>query len=519
MPAPDFITALRASLAQPVELHETHISWVLLSGDAAYKIKKPVNFGFLDFSTLEKRAFYCNEELRLNRRLAPRLYLDVVTVSGPPSAPQLGGAGPILDYAVKMRRFDTTQQLDALLAQGRLEPTHIDALARRIAAFHRAIPAAPADSPLGEADAVHQPALQNFVQIRARISDATDLDHLSRLEDWSEREYRRLIESFQQRKRDGFIRECHGDLHLANLAWFDGDIAPFDCIEFSENLRWVDVISEIAFLVMDFHDRHRPDLGWRLLNGYLEQSGDYAGLGVLRYYLVYRALVRAKVAALGGAVAGCRDYLELALTFIAPPAPFMALTHGLSGSGKTTLAGELAAAAGIIRIRSDVERKRLHGLTPEARSASPQDGGLYTRDGHVRTYQRLAQLAAAILAAGYPVIIDAAFLRREERRRFAGLAENLGLPCLIVDLQASPDLLRERVADREKAGKDASEATLAVLEKQLTSDEALDENEKCRAIQVDARHLCVEETLKFFRQRSCLQSAFPPAPNNASGHR
>ncbi|MBS4098462.1 MAG: AAA family ATPase [Sulfuricella sp.] len=518
---PEFIAALRATLPQPVALCETHISWVLLAGDLAYKIKKPVNFGFLDFSTLGKRDFYCHEELRLNRRLAPQLYLDVLPITGSEASPQLGGDGPILDYAVKMRRFAGGQQLDAMLAEGRLETRHIDAVAQRIAAFHAALPAAPVDSSWGSAEAVHQPAAQNFTQIRARLCEAADLDRLQILETWSESEFRQLGETFEQRHRDGFIRECHGDLHLANLAWFGDEIVPFDCIDFNENLRWIDVISEIAFLAMDLHDRQRPDLAWRLLNIYLEQSGDYAGLAVLRYYLVYRALVRAKVAALRGpdGLAGCRDYLNLACSFVTPPAPFLILTHGLSGSGKTILAGQMAEALGAIRIRSDVERKRLHGLAPQDRSNSPLDGGLYGPDGHLRTYRRLAELAGTLLAADYPVIVDAAFLKREERDNFAALAEERGAPCCIVDLQAPPEFLRERVASREQVGNDASEATVAVLEKQLGFDESLAENEKCRAILMDARHLDVAEVLRRVRQQACLESAFPPAPSSASGHR
>lgn len=516
-----WVDALRATLPQPVELRETHISWVLLGGDLAYKIKKPVNFGFLDFSTLEKRHFYCDEELRLNRRLAAALYLEVVPITGSADAPQLGGDGPIIDYAVKMHRFASPQQLDVMLAEGRLEPGHIDAVALRIAAFHRNTPAAPADSPLGTPDAVHQPAIQNFSQIHPRLSATSDLELLENLAAWSEAEFQRLDETFAQRQRDGFIRECHGDLHLANLTLFEGEIIPFDCIEFNENLRWVDVISEIAFLAMDLHDRRRPDLAWRLLNGYLEQSGDYAGLAVLRYYLVYRAVVRAKVAALRGpdGLGSCRDYLALARSFVAPPTPCLILTHGLSGSGKTILAGQIVEALGAIRIRSDVERKRLYGIKAQARSNSPLDGGLYTADAHLRTYQRLAELAETILTEGYPVIVDATFLKREERERFAVLAEQRGLACLIVDIQASAELLRERIKKREQTGNDASEASVAVLEKQRGYDEPLDQKELCRAIRVDARHINLEKTLKFFRQQAGLRSASPPAPSNASDHR
>jgi aminoglycoside phosphotransferase family enzyme/predicted kinase len=486
-----------------VALTETHISWVLLAGDFAYKIKKAVDFGFLDFSTLDKRHCYCQEELRLNRRLAPQLYLDVVPISGSVVAPQLNGSGDAVEYAVKMRRFPAAAQFDLMLAQGTLEASHIAAVARRIADFHRAEASAAPDSPYGAATAIHQPSQQNFLQIRPHLDQSADLARLQTLLAWSENEFERLKTIFAQRKQKGFIRECHGDLHLGNLALFEGEVAPFDCIEFNDNLRWIDVISEIAFLVMDLHDRRRPDFAWRLLNAYLEQTGDYAGLAVLRYYLVYRALVRAKVACLssaqdvmeGAALEQFRDYLALADTFTRPSRPFIIITHGLSGVGKTTLAGELATTLGAIHIRSDIERKRLFGLDAGARSGSELDAGLYTAQAHQQTYRRLAELAQTIVEAGFPAIVDAAFLKHAEREAFRQLAVNMKAGFVLLDLQAPPEILQQRIEQREKQGLDASEATIAVLHRQLTYDEPVAENEKCRAIRVETRHSSNEEIM------------------------
>ena len=480
------ISALRARLPAPVEVVETHISWVLLSGNVAWKIKKAVDFGFLDFSTLEQRRFYCEEELRLNRRLAPDLYLEVAPISGTPAAPVLSGTGKVIEYAVKMRRFPASSQFDVMLAHGTLEATHLDAVARKIAAFHQQAAAAAPDSPFGTPEAVHLPVRQNFAQIRPLLDAPADLARLDTLGAWSEAAFQRLAPRFAQRREQGFIRECHGDLHLGNLAWFEGEAMPFDCLEFNENLRWVDVISEIAFLVMDLHDRRQPELAWHALNAYLETGGDYAGLALLRYYLVYRALVRAKVAALGGArpalqgeaLMRCRDYLALAEAFIHPLAPFLVITHGLSGSGKTTLSGRMATRRGAIRLRSDIERKRLFGLDGMARSGSALDGGIYTPQAHQQTYRQLEELARAVIEAGWPVIVDAAFLRRAERAVFQTLAQRCAVDFAILDLQAPPAILRERIMARESAGNDASEATLAVLEKQLTWDEPLDTEER-----------------------------------------
>lgn len=513
------IAALLSTLAAPAELVETHISWVLLAGTDAWKIKKPVDFGFLDFSTVEKRRFCCEEELRLNRRLAPQLYLEVVPITLDGSQPRLGGSGPVLDWAVHMRRFAATEQLDAMLAAGRLEPCHIDAAALCIAAFHAGLAGIGGDSPLGSAEAIHAPARQNFVQVRAGLSEPADLARLAQLEAWSEAEFARLEDVFAQRRADGFVRECHGDLHLGNLAWHEGAVLPFDCIEFNENLRWVDVQSEIAFLAMDLHDRHRPDLAWRFLNAYLEHSGDYAGLALFRYYQVYRALVRAKVAILGGNLAGCREYLDLAHTFIAPPTPLLAITHGLSGSGKSTLAGQLGEELGAIRLRSDVERKRLAGLAARQSSGSPLGGGIYSGDWHRRTYRHLEELAQTIVSAGYRVIVDAAFLKQAERENFMALAESWGATGLILDIQAPAELLRERIEARRQAGSDASEATLAVLEKQLEDDEPLSEKEQSRAVVADARLGNGEEVVRACLQRSSDRSALPPASSNAADHR
>src|SRR3569833_1320034 len=302
-PAPALITALQEPAAYPhavesVRLVETHISWVLLAGDYAYKIKKPVDFGFLDFSSLAQRRHYCEEDLRLNRRFAPQLYLAVVPIGGRIDAPVVDGGGEPLEYAVKMREFPQDAQLDRVLARGELRRTHIGALAEHLADVHRRAAVAAADSGYGTAENVWQPMSQNFAQIRPRLRSLEALELLERVQRWSEERYAALHELLTQRRRDGYIRECHGDAHLGNIVLLDDRPVLFDCIEFNPNLRWIDVISESAFLTMDLHDRGRDDLAHRALNDYLQASGDYAGLHLLRFYQVYRALVRAKVACL-----------------------------------------------------------------------------------------------------------------------------------------------------------------------------------------------------------------------------
>lgn len=281
-----------------LRLIETHISWVILTGPYAYKIKKPVNLGFLDFSSLEQRKLYCEEELRLNKRTAPSIYLGVVPITGSTTQPQLDGKGEAIEYAVKMRQFPQDAQLDHLLEQGGLKAAHMDAFARLVADFHQQVAVAGADDNYGEPDQVMQPVEENFEQIGQHQLTSQQQQLLDELHAWSTTEYQRLETQLAQRKQQGFIRECHGDMHLRNLAWIDEQAVAFDGIEFNANLRWIDVISEVAFLVMDLQDRNQPELAQRFLNAYLEITGDYAGLSLLPFYLVYRALVRAKVAAI-----------------------------------------------------------------------------------------------------------------------------------------------------------------------------------------------------------------------------
>ncbi len=487
------VAALRSTLGESVETVETHISWVLLADDYAYKIKKAVDLGFLDFSTLEKRRFYCAEALRLNRRLAPDLYLEAVPIAGSAEHPVLDGPGPAIEYAVKMRRFSQSCLLDQVLLRDELTPATVDAIARRIADFHGRTAIAGNESPLGTPEQAHLPVAENFAQIRPRLRDKEDLVRLDELERWSEREYQARFDALAARKARGFVRECHGDLHLGNMVLLDGVVVPFDCIEFSDNLRWIDVISEAAFLSMDLQDRGRPDLARRFLNAYLEQTGDYEGLEVLRYYLVYRAMVRAKVACIragqeslpAGYWTQYRNHIELATDFTRPIQPFLAITHGLSGSGKTTVTQSLLEVVSSFRVRSDVERKRLYELKPEARSGAGTDEGIYSLAANERTYRRLAEVARGIVRSGFSTIVDAAFLKRRERTIFQELAQELSVPFVILDITAPEHLLRKRVKQRMQHGRDASEADITVLENQLSNREPLDDSELTVTIGVD----------------------------------
>jgi aminoglycoside phosphotransferase family enzyme/predicted kinase len=479
--------------AGPVRVIETHISWILLTGEFAYKIKKPLDLGFLDFSSLDKRLHACCDEVQLNRRLAPDIYLDVVPITGTPAAPRINGSGEAFEYAVKMRQFAADATLDRLDAEGGLSARHVETIAATVARFHLdACARAAADSPWGSPDAIWRPVAQNFAQIAPRLADPADRTLLDALHRWSETEHARLAPLMAARKRDGFVRECHGDLHLGNLAWIDDRLLVFDCIEFNPELRWIDIQSEIAFAWMDLLQRGHADLAWLLLNRWLEATGDYAGLPLLRYYTVYRALVRAKVAAIRSvqtagterdtAHADVRALLKLATTLTQPAPPHLAITHGLSGSGKTTVTQKLMQSPGAIRLRSDVERKRLAGLDALAKSGSGVGENLYAADATRRTYEHLARLAGDLLDVGWPVIVDATFTARWQRDLLRDVAHARKLEFRILDFPVPLATLRERIVQRSRAGNDASEADLAVLQHQIETEEPLGADEQLEIV-------------------------------------
>lgn len=462
-----------------VKLIETHISWVLLTGDYAYKIKKPVDFGFLDFSTLAKRRFFCEEELRLNRRFAPKIYLDVVEIRGSETAPRINAKGNadgnVIEYAVKMREFSQQCLLSSYAADGKLNPDIIDAMADRVSAIHSDSERADAASDYGSATETAHWSDENLVHIANAILPEYLPNSFFELKRWY-RENSLLLKAIDARKSDGFVRECHGDLHLGNMALIDDAVTLFDCIEFNPELRWIDSISEVAFVAMDLQARGYPGFCWRFLNRYFESSGDYAGLELLRYYFVYRALVRAKVEALRVDQEACDStnyaehiapaiaYIDLASQWAGSHRAGLIIMHGLSGSGKSTVAAQLVEALGAIQIRSDVERKRLFELAANDDSRSALDHGIYTAQATAATYSRLGELAAGIMAADFTAIVDATLLQESQRRSLLELASIHPCKRIIVDCEAPEAELRRRIIEREN---DPSEASLEVLEQQL----------------------------------------------------
>lgn len=497
---PIFITALLNSTAYPhrilnIELLQTHISWVLLTGDYAYKIKKPVNFGFLDFTSLAARKKYCEAELKLNRRFAPEIYLDVVPITQKGELVKVDGQGEVIDYAVKMVQFDQSQLAIEILKAGHLSPQLLKQFACSLADFHGN--AEIIDDQIDQAfQRVILPVQENFLQLKKSTVGQQFQERIGSIEEWSLRNGRQLKPFITTRCEQGFVRDCHGDLHLGNIVLWQDVLVPFDCIEFNHDFRRIDVMSEIAFLLMDLDDRQRPDLASLFLNAYLERTGDYAGLRLLQFYRVYRAMVRAKVDALRlqqnvstndstKIESELSSFLQLAHKYTIPKPRTLTITHGFSGSGKTTGSSTFIAGEGAIRIRSDVERKRIFDIQAEQHSRTQVGHGIYSQMANEQTEQRLKELARAILQSGFSVLVDATFLKKKQRDAFRQLAETETVPFQILHFDAEPDVLRDRIRQRNKTGADASDATVHVLEHQLENHDPLTEDELNHVVKVN----------------------------------
>lgn len=483
MAGADLVQDLLAPEAYPhpceaIRLVETHISWVFLTGDFAYKVKKPVRFNFVDFSTAELRKHYCEEELRCNRAFSPELYLDVVEiVRDPRGRIRLGGVGEVVEHAVKMRQFPEDCALDRLLVTGGLEVANLRAFGQELADLHALLPRL--EAPPGDLDRrILGPVLDNFATLKATRSGRDRMAMLLDLESASTSAFEAQREAFAGRLSEGFIRECHGDLHLRNLVMIDDRVRAFDCLEFNPDLRWIDIASDAAFLIMDCAVRDRADLAYAFQDGYLTGSGDYAGATLSPFYQTYRSVVRAKVAALeidggldGRSLELARERFEKHLSWarerLHRSGGKLVLMCGLSGAGKSYVAERLVPSWPAIRVRSDVLRKAAAGLKPLERSASKVDSGLYTRSRSQSVYASMLRIALALAAAGENVIVDATFLERSSRAAFREAAMGAGIACVLLHCRASEPTMRSRVERREREGKDVSEAGVAVLEAQL----------------------------------------------------
>lgn len=493
---------VEAAYPHPVarlQLKQTHVSWIVLTGPFAYKIKRPVHYSFIDASTLERRHQLCDEELRLNRRFAPDLYLDVVPIASEDRQLKIGGCGEPLEYAVRMHQFDPSQELAVRLDGNDVTVQDIDEIAARVADFHLRAAVAPVESTYGSPEMLRQAMQDNFNLLGTHLNDPVERKLLEQLERWTDGALTRLKPLMLQRRQSGMVRECHGDLHSRNIVRWQQQWMPFDCLEFDPGLRWIDVIGDVAFLYMDLTSRQRDDLAHEFLSRYLEETGDYQGLRLLPLYASYLALVRAKVDALDSETvrederrpleARLAARLATAASFMDRKPPAVIVMNGVSGSGKSWLSERIVPQGLAVRVRSDLERKRLAGVAPLARRVYGIGKGDYTADSIQRTYQWLAECADCAIEGGCNVVIDATFLDRVHRDSFRDLAMRRHCRFLIVTCSTDASTLAARIDSRTHGGIDPSEATLPVVEHQLRSWHPLAADELPDAVQVDTSRL------------------------------
>lgn len=474
------------------QLIETHISYVILTGEYAYKIKKSVNFGFLNFSELGQRKFYCEEELRLNKRLAPSIYLEVVPIYGSFEQPSLENIGEPIEYMIKMQQFNQDALLDKKLQQIE-QPDHIiEKIATTLADFHQHAAIAEKEAAWGNPEQTMAPMRENFEQIKPFLKEEIAIDNLKKLETWTENQYKKLYPLLTARKENQYIREGHGDLHLGNIALLDtGEVLIFDGIEFNDAFRWLDVMNDTAFLYMDLLHRQQNKLAHLFISSYLEATGDYQGLALLNFYTVYRALVRAKIALFSlehdaSAWQRYESYIQLAENLVSKEVkPQLAITVAPSGAGKSTLAKLLVMSYGFIRIRSDVERQRM--FSEETR---------YTAEASQATYHKLLELAESILAMPYPVIVDATFIEGQYRQLFLQLAEKLNISAKLLKIDCSKEDLMRFIQIRQQNGDDISEADIGIMEKQLEKQEPLSEEEIQYMLSIDCNFQTLPDVIQ-----------------------
>jgi len=465
---PEFYPASEAT----VQLIQTHISYVLLTGEFAYKVKKPLNFGFLNYSTLEARRHFSEEELRLNQRGAAQIYLEVLPITQTNGTYQLGGEGEVVEYAVKMRQFPQETLLTNLFERGELTPALLQDLAKAIAEFHAKTTTNDYIRSFGEVSQIRQAFDENFEQTVQYIGGPQTQLQFDETKAYCDQFFATQTALFQQRVAADRIRECHGDLHLRNIAYWNSELLLFDCIEFNEPFRFVDVMYDVAYIVMDLEARQRPDLSALFLNAYVEQTGDWEGLQVLPIYVSRQTYVRAKVTSFLLGDPGVPEaekqqaqetaalYYRLAWQFSQARTGRLMIMSGLSGAGKSTTARQIATQFSAIQIRSDAVRKHLGGIPLDQRGGDD----LYTPEMTQKTYSKLLELGLALASQGYPVILDAKYDREALRQTVIEQAASHQIPLQIIHCDAPVEVLKARLNQRQG---DIADATADLLAKQM----------------------------------------------------
>ncbi|AFZ31658.1 adenylylsulfate kinase [Gloeocapsa sp. PCC 7428] len=460
---------------EPIELIQTHVSYVLLTGDYAYKLKKPVNFGFLNYSTLELRQHFCQEELRLNQRGAGEIYLEVLPITQQERY-HLGGMGEPVEYVLKMRQFPQEALFLSMFERGELDEARMEELGRIVAQYHAQTATNDYIRKFGEVEQVRQSIDENYDQTVKYIGGPQTRSQFEETKKYTDNFFAQRQQLFTDRIANDWIRECHGDLHLRNICLWHDKILLFDCIEFNEPFRFVDVMFDIAYAVMELEMLQRPDLGNAYLNTYIEQTGDWEGLQVLPLYLSRQSYVRAKVNSFllddpgvpetvkQEAAKTAAAYYKLAWEYTKPRQGKLILMSGLSGSGKSTVARQLARNTKAIHIRSDAVRKHLAGIPLLERGGDE----IYTTEMTQKTYARLLDLGLMLATQGYTVILDAKYDRISLRHEAIASAQAQQLPLQIIHCTAPVEVLRDRLSSRTG---DIADATIDLLETQQAAFE------------------------------------------------
>jgi aminoglycoside phosphotransferase family enzyme/predicted kinase len=493
-----------------VEVRETHISVVFLTNHYAYKLKKAVHLGFLDYSTLQQRRFYCLQELILNRRLSPDIYLDVVAIHHAGQRYTFDRVGPAVEYAVKMRRLPADRTLEACLEQGTVTLQMLGELARLLVTFHTTHHPPAASKRYGTRSQVRADWHENFAQTTNCIGSTLSQQTYDHIQQAVTTFMQRHPEWFAQRLQAGHIRDCHGDLRAEHIYFLDDNqIRIIDCIEFNKRFRYIDVVSEVAFLAMDLERLGFPTQAHQFVRAYVQYSKDVWLYRLLDFYACYRAYVRGKVASmrLHAALApqeryGVQRQAEQCFRLARRAAarltrPLLLITTGLIGSGKTKLAEGLTAALALQAFSSDRVRKLEAGLLPETPQRVAYGAGIYTFAASRRTYERLAELASQALAQGQSVILDASFAHQVERQRMAKLAGATGADFFILECLAPEAVIRQRLQARARAPGTISDGRWEIFRSFQRHYEPVQEVKP-------ASHICLDTTQSI---QTCVQQA------------
>ena len=464
---PELVQALLSPKAYPetpkqIKLVQTQMSFVFLADKYVYKVKKPVNLGYLDYTTLDKRHFYCQREVELNRRLCPEVYLGVVPITKGKGSFLMGGQGEVIEYAVKMRRLPQEAMMDVLLASNQVSPEMVTRVAQRLAKFHQEAETNASISAFGELKAINKNTEENFTQTEKYIGKTISQEEYQRIREYTDSVIEGNASLFHRRIADGRIRDCHGDLHAAHIC-FTAGICIYDCIEFNDRFRYCDVASEVAFLAMDLDHYGRADLSNAFVDAYIDMSQDRELSQLLNFYKCYRAYVRGKVesfklddpyitkAEKRQTLDIASSYFDLAYSYIRSK-PILFITAGLVGTGKTTLAQALARRLGLVVISSDVTRKQLASISVTEHRFEEFDTGIYSAEFSRKTYDKMFSQAKDILSGGRSVILDASFIKAEERLKAKRLAEKMGADFFIVECSLDEESIKQRLAQRLKEG-------------------------------------------------------------------